>query len=384
MRDNYALKMPCRVYSGVNSLEYMEEAIGEGVRRVAVMTDPGVAGAGLLDRPLAELKRLGKDVVLLDQLAAEPDCEQVQSTVEAFRDSGCDFIVAAGGGSVMDAAKLTSVLARAEYGVRDLLDRPSLARKGVGTLMIPTTAGTGAEATPNAIVAVPEKKLKVGIVHDSMIADAVILDPQMTAGLPKHIAASTGVDALCHALECFTSKKKNPFSDLYALQALEMILKNIEKACEDPDALEEKNQMLLAAFYGGVAITASGTTAVHALSYPLGGKYHIPHGISNAILLMPVMRFNEPACRTLFAQVYDRVGTDRNAVMEEEKSAWLLGRIEEVVRRLDIPESLRPYQVEKKDLDGLVEAGMSVQRLLVNNLRLVTEADARRIYQEVL
>ena len=197
-----------------------------------------------------------------------------------------------------------------------------MAKKCVKTLMIPTTAGTGAEATPNAIVAVPEKELKVGIVNDAMIADGVILDARMIKSLPGSIAAATGVDALCHAIECFTSKKRNPFSDTFALQAFEMIVKNIEKACDDPGAMEEKSNMLLASFYAGVAITASGTTAVHALSYPLGGKYHIAHGVSNAILLAPVMKFNEPACRARFALAYDRLAPDAGAVTEAEKSAW--------------------------------------------------------------
>lgn len=283
----------------------------------------------------------------------------------------------------MDAAKLTSVLAGADYGVRELLDRPALARKTVGTLMIPTTAGTGAEATPNAIVAVPEKEMKVGIVHDSMIADAVILDPQMIRNLPRPLAAATGIDALCHAVECFTSKKKTPFSDLYALQSFRMILENIEQACDQPDAMEAKHNMLLASFYAGVAITSSGTTAIHALSYPLGGRYHIAHGISNAILLLPVMRFNEPVCRKLLAEAYDRMGL-WGAVTEEEKSGWILERMAGIVRHLDIPESLAPWHVGKEDLDVLVEAGMGVQRLLANNMRPVTPHDARKIYQEVL
>lgn len=382
MLDSYSLKMPRAVYSGTDALDRMGDIIG-AVHRVAVMTDQGVASAGLLNRPLDQIRRLGMEPVVLDNLASEPACGQVQDTVNAFRASGAGFIVAIGGGSVMDAAKLTSVLAGAEYGVRELLDRPALARKTVGTLMIPTTAGTGAEATPNAIVAVPEKEMKVGIVHDSMIADAVILDPQMIRNLPRPLAAATGMDALCHAVECFTSKKKTPFSDLYALQSFRMILENIEQACDQPDAMEAKHNMLLASFYAGVAITSSGTTAIHALSYPLGGRYHIAHGISNAILLLPVMRFNEPVCRKLLAEAYDRMGL-WGAVTEEEKSGWILERMAGIVRHLDIPESLAPWHVGKEDLDALVEAGMGVQRLLANNMRPVTPHDARKIYQEVL
>lgn len=392
MLTSYNLKMPGAVYSGENALDQITGLIGDEVKRIAVFTDQGIAGAGLLELPLERIRKTGKEAVIFDDLAAEPTYEEAQAAADRFKSSGADFIVAVGGGSVMDAAKLASVLATDAYGVKELLDNPGLAEKSVRTLMIPTTAGTGAEATPNAIVAVPEKELKVGIVNDHMIADYVILDAAMTKKLPARIAASTGVDALCHAIECFTSNKKNPFSDLYALQAFEMIMKHIEKACLDPDALEEKQNMLLASFYAGAAITASGTTAVHALSYPLGGKYHIPHGVSNAMLLAPVMRFNEPVCRHLFAQAYDRLrpeyDNDRPApgaqANEEQKSGWIVKRMEEIVERLGIPTSLKEFGIGDSDLDSLVEAGMGVQRLLGNNMRPVTEEDARRLYLEIM
>ena len=286
----------------------------------------------------------------------------------------------------MDAAKLASVLVTDEYGVKELLDDPGRAKKCVPIILIPTTAGTGAEVTPNAIVAVPEKELKVGIVNDNMIADYVILDARMIKNLPRKIAAATGVDALAHCIECFTSNKANPFSDLYALEGLDLILNNIEKACDDPEAMTEKNRMQIAAYYGGLAITASGTTAVHALSYPLGGKYHIAHGVSNAILLAPVMRFNEPACRDRLAAAYDRCCHDeeKTCKTKEEKSAWIIRRLEEIVKHLDIPTSLKEFGVPESDLEGLVESGMQVQRLLVNNPREVKPEDARALYKEIM
>lgn len=388
MLTQYTLKMPHAVYSGKDALDKLTQIIGTGVKKTAVFTDRGIIGAGLLELPLSKIKESGCEYVIFDDLAAEPTYEQAQKAVDAFKESGADFIVAVGGGSVMDTAKLASVLATDEYGVKELLDNPQMAKKCVKTLMIPTTAGTGAEATPNAIVAVPEKELKVGIVNDNMIADYVILDAVMIKELPRKIAASTGVDALCHAVECFTSNKKNPFSDIFALQAFEMIMKNIEKACDDPEALKEKNNMLVASFYAGVAITASGTTAVHALSYPLGGRYHIPHGVSNAILLAPVMRFNEPVCRGLFAEAYDRLaageGFATETKSEEEKSAWVVNRMEEIVEHLNIPKSLKEFGIGSGDLDELVEAGMGVQRLLVNNMRTVTAEDAKKIYLEII
>lgn len=384
MLQRYELNMPRAVYSGEHALDRIKDILTENqVKKLAVFTDKGIEGAGLLDLPMARVRETGVETVVLNELPPEPSYEQAQKLVDQCKTSGADFILAVGGGSVMDTAKLASVLMTDAYGVKELLDEPGRARKCVKTLMVPTTAGTGAEATPNAIVAVPEKEIKVGIVNSNMIADYVILDAEMIRKLPRKIAAATGVDALCHAIECFTSKKANPFSDIFALQALDLILNHIESACDDPEALAAKNAMLIASFYAGVAITASGTTAVHALSYPLGGKYHIAHGVSNAMLLLPVMKFNEPVCRAKFAAAYDRcLGGD--AQSDEAKSAALVARLDEIVRRLDIPTSLTAFGVPKEDLEGLVKAGMGVTRLLTNNMREVTSVDARAIYQQVL
>ena len=384
MLTKYELKMPHAVYSGEDALGRIPERFAaNGVKRLGIFTDKGIEGAGLLEFPMAEVKKTGVEAAVLDDLPAEPSYLEAQKLVDQCKECGADFIMAVGGGSVMDTAKLASILMTGEYGVKELLDEPGRARKCMKTLMIPTTAGTGSEATPNAIVAVPEKQLKVGIVNTEMIADYVILDAVMIKKLPRKIAAATGVDALAHAIECFTSNKTNPFSDLFALQALDMILNNIEQACDDPEAMDAKNTMLLASFYAGVAITASGTTAVHALSYPLGGKYHIAHGVSNAILLAPVMRFNEPVCRPLLAKAYDRC-LKGDAKTEEEKSAAVIRRLEGIVKHLDIPTSLTEFGVPKEDLEALVASGMEVTRLLVNNMRQVTPGDARKIYQEVL
>lgn len=384
MLTQYNLKMPHAVFSGENALDKIPEILAENqATRLAVFTDKGIEATGLLELPLARIKASGAAYTVLDDLPAEPSYSEAQKLVDQCKEYGADLIVAVGGGSVQDTAKLASILMTDEYGVKELLDEPGRAKKHVKTLMIPTTAGTGSEATPNAIVAVPEKQLKVGIVNTNMIADYVILDAEMIKKLPRKIAAATGVDALAHAIECWTSNKANPFSDLFAMQALDMILNNIERACDDPEAMDAKNQMQLASFYAGVAITASGTTAVHALSYPLGGKYHIAHGVSNAILLAPVMRFNEPACRDRLAQVYDRCLTG-SAMTVEEKSAAVIARLEAIVKHLNIPTSLTEFGVPKEDLEALVSSGMEVTRLLVNNPREVTPEDARRIYQQVL
>lgn len=385
MLVDYSLKMPKNIFAGEHGLENIEHLVKDA-KKIVIFTDKGILGANLLEIPTQILDSLGKDYEILSDIPAEPDYHQAQHMVDAFKVTGADFIIAVGGGSVMDVAKLASILATDEYTVKDLLDNPLLAKKQVPSLMIPTTAGTGSEATPNSIVAVPEKELKVGIVNPEMIADFVILDGRLIKNLPMKIAAATGVDALCHAIECFTSTKANPFSNTFALEALDLIMNNIIEACTNSDAMDAKNKMLLGSFYAGVAITASGTTAVHALSYPLGGKYHIAHGVSNAILLMPVMRFNEPVIKERLALAYDRVvhQPTENLTTVDEKANYMIEKMGEIVKTLEIPTSLETFNVPKEDLDVLVEAGMQVTRLLVNNMREVTPEDARKIYLEVL
>lgn len=382
--EKYSMTMPRTVYSGKDALGNLKTIVKDA-KKVAIFTDRGILSTGLVDLPLAKLQEAGKETIVISDLPPEPTYMQVQKLVDEFKASGADFIVAVGGGSAMDTAKLASLLATERYTVKDLLDDPTLAVKTVKTCLIPTTAGTGSEATPNAIVAVPEQELKIGIVNSSMVPDYVVLDAEMIRKLPRKIAAATGIDAMAHAIECFTSNKANPFSDIFALEAFDLIMNNIETACDDPDTMEAKNRMQIAAFYAGVAITCSGTTAVHALSYPLGGKYHIAHGVSNAILLVPVMKFNEPVIRGKLAAAYDRiVHGEKTCTTEAEKSAWVVERMGQIVRHLDIPTSLSEFNVPREDLDGLVKAGMQVQRLLVNNMRTVTPEDARNIYLEIM
>jgi len=387
MLKQYALKLPGKVFCGENALEKIKDILAaEGAKHVAVITDKGIRAAGLTDLVLAQIESAGVWFTVFDDVPVEPTYQQAQTLVDQCGSVQADLLIAVGGGSVMDAGKLASMLVSGQLTVKDLLETPGKAKKQVKTIMVPTTAGTGSEATPNAIVAVPEKELKVGIVNENMIADYVVLDAVMIKKLPRKIAAATGIDALAHAIECYTSNKANPLSDAFSLPALKMILQNIERACDEPDAMSEKQTMQLASFYAGIAITASGTTAVHALSYPLGGKYHIAHGVSNAILLVPVMRFNlkdEAFCVRL-AEAYDACYPASELSSCEDKACALIDRMDEIVRHLDIPTSLKEFNVPESDLETLVEAGMQVTRLLVNNMREVKAEDARAIYRQIL
>ena len=379
------IKIPSCVYAGEGSIEKIKEIVEkEAASKVLVFTDKGVRGTGLVNIVLDELTKANVKYQIFDNLVAEPSYTDVDKVIKEAEDAQGDLIVAIGGGSVMDAAKLCAVLKGAKYTIKDLLNDPAIAQKGIKSVMIPTTCGTGAEATCNAIVAIPEESTKKGIVNDNMIPDYVILDARMIAKLPKSIIAATGVDALAHVVECFTSKKATPLSDTYALAGAKLIFNNIKKAYGNADDMEAKASMLLGAFYGGVAITGSGTTAVHALAYPLGGKYHIAHGVSNAILFAHVMAFNKDACADRLALLCDGVYPELSAKTTEEKAQHMIDEIESIVKETAIPTSLREFGVPAEDLDVLVESGSQQTRLLVNNMKELSLEDIRRLYQKVM
>ena len=381
----YQVKIPSCSYGGEGSIEKIKEIIAkEKSQKVVVFSDEGIKATGLLDILTKQLDETGVQYHVFTDCKPEPSYLQVEAVVDMVQGQECDLIIGLGGGSVMDAAKLASVLKGAPYTIKDLLNDPTQAEKKVKTVMIPTTCGTGSEATCNAIVAIPEEKSKKGIVNDNMIPDYVILDAQMIAKLPKAIVAATGVDALAHVGECFTSKKATPFSDCYALEGAKLIFANIREAYNNPDNMDAKNKMLIGAYYGGIAITGSGTTAVHALSYPLGGKFHIAHGVSNAILFAHVMKFNKDACAERLAVLCDAINPAYAEKTVEEKADYVIDQIADIVKVTNIPTDLTQYGVTMDDLDFLVTAGSQQQRLLVNNMKELSLDDIRNIYLKVV
>lgn len=381
----FQVKLPPCAYAGEGSIEKIKEIVeNEEAKSIIVFTDKGIRATGLLELLTEQLDEIHVNYKIFDDLKAEPAYTDVENVLEQVDDFDGDFVIAFGGGSVMDAAKLTTVLKNAPYTIRDLLKDPTIAKKYIKSAMIPTTCGTGAEATCNAIVAIPEEQSKKGIVNNNMIPDYVILDAQMIWRLPKSIVAATGVDALAHVVECYTSKKATPFSDTYALAGAKLIFDNIRKAYNEPDNMEAKNKMLLGAYYGGIAITASGTTAVHALSYPLGGKYHIPHGVSNAILFAHVMEFNKDACKTQLAELCDAIHPAFVDRTDGEKAQYVIDQIADIVKVTEIPTDLEQFGVKREDLEFLVDAGSKQTRLLVNNRKELSLDDIRSIYLKVL
>ncbi len=381
----YEIKIPSHIYGGEGSINKVKDILkSEEAKKVIIFTDKGIVGTGLLNILTDILNEINIEYITFDDLVPEPAYKDVEKVINEVEAHNGDLIIALGGGSVMDAAKLCSILKGADYTIIDLLNGTANVKKYIKSIMIPTTCGTGSEATCNAIVAIPEEQSKKGIVNDNMIPDYVILDAQMIKRLPKSIIAATGVDALAHAVECYTSKKATPFSNVYAIESARLIFKNIREAYNDADNMEAKNNMLLGAFYGGVAITGSDTTAVHALSYPLGGKYHIAHGVSNAILFAHVMQFNKDVCTKRLAKMCNLIFPELIKNSDEEKADYIIGQIVDIVEKTDIPTDLSKWGVSKDDLDFLVDAGSKQQRLLVNNMKELSLDDIRNIYLKVV
>ena len=383
--STYSILNAGRIVAGPDSIEQIADIVKDyGAARVLIISDKGVARAGLIDRPKALLEAAGIAVSILDDTPPEPEVEQANAIVTAAKNSGCDMVVGIGGGSAMDVAKLTAVLLNNDVTLRELLDKAPIPRRGLPTLMIPTTAGTGSETTPNSIVLVPEDELKVGIVSPKLMPDCVILDPKMTLGLPPAITASTGMDALCHAIECYTSKKGNPFSEMIALKAISLITRSIRRAFKTGTDIDARHDMLLGAMYGGMCIATSSTTAVHALAYPLGGKYRIAHGVSNAILLPFVMRFNAVGNEDKFRDVAVAMGLDVDPADSKAATEKFIEAIFELNRDLQIPSDLKRWNITAADLETLVEGAAKVTRLLDNNPRPMDKADIRAIYTQLI
>lgn len=383
--STYTLLNAGRIIAGAGSIESIKDVAADlAAEKVLIITDKGVAGAGLIAKPKAILEGAGIEVSVLDDTPPEPDVDQVNALFAAARPHAPQLVVGIGGGSAMDVAKIVAVLLNNDVSLRDLLNKAPIARRGVPTLMVPTTAGTGSETTPNSIVLVPEDELKVGIVSPKLMPDCVILDPELTLGLPPAITASTGMDALCHAIECYTSKKGNPFSEMLALRAISLIMRSIRKAFTNGKDLDARQDMLLGAMYGGMCIATSSTTAVHALAYPLGGKYRIAHGISNAILLPFVMRFNAVGNEQKFHDVAEAMGLDVASASPQQASAAVVDALFALNRDLEIPADLKRWNITAADLDTLVEGAAKVTRLLDNNPRPMDNADIRAIYAQLL
>ena len=351
--------------------------------RVLIVTDPGITKIGLLNDVLPTLAKAQVAAEVFDQVEADPPESVVLAAVEQAKAMQAELIIGFGGGSSMDVAKLVALLAHPDCAqtLQDIYGVGNARGQRLPLIQVPTTAGTGSEVTQIAIITTGATT-KMGVVSPILLPDLALLDADLTLGLPFHVTAATGIDAMVHAIEAYTSKlKKNPLSDMLAREALRLLAGNLDAVVQDGQNREARQAMLLGALLAGQAFANAPVAAVHALAYPLGGHYHIPHGLSNALVLPTVIEFNAPAAAPLYAELAPLiVGRALVPGDAESLTEQLVSALGDLSPRCGLPSRLRDAGVPKDALEMLAKDAMLQQRLLVNNPREVTEADALAIY----
>ena len=380
----YAVQLPKRVVFGVGVEEKIDaEAKGLGAKKALVVTDATIEKTGLLEKVEKTLKEV-VEVDIFDKVEPEPTLAAAETVAEAARAAKCDLIVGVGGGSVMDMAKVASATAsNPEQGASDFLGANKIANPSVPKILIPTTAGTGAEATSFALVIVEEKKKAIASPYN--LADVVLISPSFTATMPPKVTASTGMDALSHAIEAFLSTGSNPLTDSFALEAIRKIADNLEEAFSHGDNLDARLKMSLAALLAGMAFGNAGVIAGHAAAHTFGAKYKIPHGVSAALALPYMMEYNaqELGVKEKLAKVAREMGEDISRMPEEEAASKAVAHVKGLLEKLELPTRLADLDVPKDDLPGLAEAMSKEKGYLARNPRKIEYEDAVKMFERM-
>ncbi len=380
---NFSFQTVPILHFGEGCLSQLPEQISAlRASRPMIVTDKGIIAAGLI-APVAEiLTSAGLEVSIFDAVIADPPEAIVLDAIAAAKSAEADIVIGLGGGSSLDTAKVVAALAIDNaQPLPDIYGVGLLAKKGLPTILIPTTSGTGSEVTAISIITTGETT-KAGIVSPHLFADVALLDPMLTIGLPAPVTAATGIDAMVHAIEAYTGQHaKNPVSDMLAIEALKLLTANIETACSNGSNIEAREAMLRGSMLAGQAFANSPVGAIHALAYPLGGIYHIPHGLSNALVMPYVMQFNLEAAAPLYAELASALniltGLENGA---EAKAQAFIDYLEGLAVSVKAPRKLRDIGISKDATPELAEAAMLQTRLLVNNPRELSLVDAQKIY----
>ncbi|TIX51432.1 iron-containing alcohol dehydrogenase [Alteraurantiacibacter aquimixticola] len=313
----------------------------------------------------------------------EPTRADLRKAIDAANASGVDFVVGLGGGSAMDVAKLVAALLGADQSFDEVVGTDLLNGRNLPLACIPTTAGTGSEVTPIAILEDEQAQLKKGVVSRHLVPDYAYLDARLTVTMPRHVTAATGLDALTHCIEAYANKAAYPVVDAWALEGIRLIVRNLERACDEPDDLAAREAMLIASHLGGMCLGPVNTAAVHALAYPLGGEFHVPHGVANSLLLPHVIRFNAGEEPRRYAEIARAMGLEP-AGSDAGDAEACIAEIERLSSAVGIDRRLSDLGISSNAIPKMAAAAMTVQRLLKNNPREVTETDALRIYEAAL
>jgi len=378
-------RVPGQITFGAGAIETVgAEAKGLGASHAFVLSDPNLQKLGVTDRVVASLSTQGVRSTVYAEIEFEPSIQSVAPAAESARASGCDLVIGLGGGSTMDTAKAVAMLTRNAGQAEDYLGIGLVKQHGVPMILMPTTSGTGAEITPNALFYIPAAREKRAVVSPHIIPDVALLDPLVTLTVPPPVTAATGLDALSHAVESYTSLNASPLTDLYALEAIRLIGAHLRTVVANGSDLAAREGMLRASLYAGIGIGNAGTNVVHALAYPLQGQHRVTHGVANSLLLPYGMEFNALSNLSKFADVAEALGEPIAGLSPRSAAARSTDACRELSQDIGIPRTMREVGIKLQDIEDLVDGAMKMTRLLVNNPRQVRPEDARAIFERAL
>lgn len=383
MRKIFSFTGAKKIIFGSGSLLSLASHVKElHAQNPLVVIDKNLAKTDLQKRIASILVSEGIKFVLFDKVEPEPRIELADEGAAIASKNKCDMVIGIGGGSAMDVAKAISVLATNKGSAVDYLGLNKVTKQGLPKIMIPTTAGTGSEVTFTAVFVRKNLKKKEGMNSPYFYPELALLDPELTLSLPPAPTAQTGLDALCHAIESYTSVNASPMSEMFSLEAIALIAENLRTCVHDGKNIAAREKMLLGSLYAGIGLANAGVTAVHSLSYPLGGKYGVGHGLANTLMLPPVMAFNLPGALTKFADVAEAMGECIDGLPDRESAYLALDAVEALIEDCGIHASLQEFGIKEKDFPTLADVALTVARPLENNPRKITKEDMIAIYAQ--
>jgi alcohol dehydrogenase len=381
----FTITQPTRLLFGAGAIAGLADLVkAEGGSKVFLVVDPGLKNAGLLQKVTDPLKKAKIPFEIYDKIDPEPGLKLADAGCKLAAKSGCDCVVGVGGGSAMDVAKAISILLTNGGKAEDYLGLGKIAKPGVPKIMVPTTAGTGAEVTFTAVFINEKTKSKGGMNGDPLYPNAALLDPELTVSLPPHVTAATGIDAFTHALEGYLSTQAHPISDMYALEAIEMISRNLPRAYANGNDLEARSGMLMGSLLAGKALATAGVGLVHAMAYPLGGMFGISHGLANAVLLPYVVEYNLIGNPGKYAAVAEVMGYDTSDMPLREAAAVVVEAIFNLNNDVGIPGSLADLGIPVEKIPEMADIALTVTRPIENNPRKPTRDEVIQVYHNAL
>ena len=380
-----SLRSPHLILAGFGASDRLgQEAMNIGAKKALVVTEKGVMRSGIGKNIRDHLEKNAVRVEIFEEVMSDPDIANAEACIEMAKKDRYDLIVGVGGGSSMDIASIASVMMTNAGTVYDYFGINLVKNPGIPTILIPTTAGTGAEVTPNAILTDTKEKLKKAIVSPHIFPRVAIVDPLLHVSMPPSVTSSSGIDALTHAIESYTSNNATILTDLFAREGMIMIGRSLRTAVANGNDMGARYDMAIGSLYAGISLANAGVTAVHALAYPLGGQFNVAHGIANGLLLPYVMEFNVLGNIPKFAQIAQLLGEKLDHLSLLDQAYQAAKVVKAIYRDLKIPQSLTELKVPKEAIPGMAKAAINVTRLMGNNPRTMTVQDVEKIYEKAI